>query len=83
MSVNLLIVSVGITTVDQLRSNQSRRLIAGPLCHVTKQRPQREAELLDAGSVYWIIKGHIAARQKVVELERLFDHEGEKCGVIL
>jgi hypothetical protein len=83
MSVNLLIVSVGITTVDQLRSNQSRRLIAGPLCHVTKQRPQREAELLDGGSVYWIIKGHIAARQKVVELERLFDHEGEKCGVIL
>jgi hypothetical protein len=83
MSVHLLIVSVGITTVDQLRANQSRRLIAGPLCHVTKQRPTREAELLEGGSVYWIIKGHIAARQKVVELERLFDSEGEKCGLIL
>jgi hypothetical protein len=83
MSVHLLIVSVGNTTVDQLRSSQSRRLIAGDLCHVTKQRPQREAELLEGGSVYWIIKGHIAARQKVTALERLFDHEGEKCGLIL
>jgi len=50
---------------------------------VTKQRPTREAELLVGGSIYWIIKGHIAVRQKIVELERLFDHEGEKCGLIL
>ncbi|MFC4271010.1 DUF1489 family protein [Sneathiella chungangensis] len=83
MSVHLLIVSVGITSVDQLRANQSRRLIAGPLCHVTKQRPTREDELLDGGSVYWIIKGHIAARQRVLGLERLYDTEGEKCGLML
>ncbi|WP_373084397.1 DUF1489 family protein [Sneathiella sp.] len=83
MSVHLLIVSVGSSSVEQLRSSQSRRLIAGPLCHVTKQRPKREAELLEGGSVYWIIKGHIAVRQKVTSLERLFDHEGEKCGIML
>jgi hypothetical protein len=83
MSVHLLIVSVGSSSVDQLRSSQSRRLIAGPLCHVVKQRPTREAELLDGGSVYWIIKGHIAVRQEVLGLERLYDHEGEKCGVML
>lgn len=83
MSVHLLIVSVGSTSVEQLRANQSRRLIGGPLCHVTKQRPQREAELLDGGSVYWIIKGQIAARQKVTALEKLFDREGEKCGLVL
>ena len=83
MSVHLLIVSVGSSSVEQLRSSQSRRLIAGPICHVTKKRPTREAELLDGGSVYWIIKGHIAVRQEVTGLERLFDHEGEKCGVML
>ncbi|PHQ67346.1 MAG: lysophospholipase [Sneathiella sp.] len=83
MSVHLLIVSIGTSTVDQLRSSQSRRLIAGDLCHVAKLRPTREAELLDGGSVFWIIRGHIAARQRVTALERLFDHEGEKCGVIL
>jgi hypothetical protein len=83
MPVHLLIVSVGNQSVDQLRSTQSRRLIAGDLCHVTAQRPQREAELLNGGSVYWIIKGNIAVRQKVTALEKLFDHEGEKCGLIL
>ena len=83
MTVHLIKICVGITSVEQLRSAQQRRLIAGPLCNVTKQRPQREVELLAGGSLYWIIKGHIAVRQKIVELERLFDHEGEKCGLIL
>nr|WP_051548221.1 DUF1489 family protein [Sneathiella glossodoripedis] len=83
MTVHLVKVCVGISSIEQLRSSQARRLIAGPICHVTKQRPQREAELLDGGSLYWIIKGHIAVRQRVVELERLIDHEGEKCGLVL
>jgi|TARA_R100000455_G_C6227646_1_gene90160 hypothetical protein len=83
MPVHLLIVSVGTTSVKQLHDNQSRRLIAGPLCHITKQRPTREAELLDGGSVYWIIRGNIAVRQEVTGLEKLYDHEGEKCGLML
>lgn len=83
MTVHLIKVCVGITSIEQLRNAQARRLIAGPICHVTKQRPQREAELLGGGSLYWIIKGDIAVRQKIVELERLIDHEGEKCGLVL
>jgi len=83
MTVHLIKVCVGINTVDQLRSLQQRRLIAGPICHVTKQRPQRDKELLDGGSLYWIIKGQIAVRQKIVELERLIDPDGEKCGLVL
>jgi hypothetical protein len=83
MTVHLIKVCVGITTIDQLRSTQERRRIAGPLCNVTKQRPKRETELMDGGSLYWIIKGQIAVRQKIVELERLYDPEGEQCGIIL
>ena len=83
MTVHLIKVCVGITSVEQLRKAQERRLIAGPICHVTKQRPQREAELMDGGSLYWIIKGDLAVRQRIVELERLYDHEGEKCGLVL
>lgn len=83
MTVHLIKVSVGITSVAQLRSLQERRLIAGPLCQVTNQWPQREAELLDGGSLYWIIKGDLAVRQRITELERLYDPDGEKCGLIL
>ncbi len=83
MTVHLVKVCVGVTSIEQLKNSQARRLIAGPICHVTKQRPQRETELLDGGSLYWIIKGHVAVRQRIVELERLIDHEGEKCGLVL
>ncbi len=83
MTVNLIKVCVGVTSIEQLRSEQERRLIGGPLCHVTKQRPQREEEVLDGGSLYWIIKGNIAVRQKITELQHLYDPEGEKCGLIL
>ncbi|MCG8491840.1 MAG: DUF1489 domain-containing protein [Sneathiellales bacterium] len=83
MAVHLIKVCVGINSVEQLRSTQERRLIAGDLCHVTKQRPQREQEILEGGSLYWIIKGNIAVRQKITELQRLYDPEGEKCGLIL
>lgn len=83
MAVHLIKVCVGINSVEQLRSTQERRLIAGDLCHTTKQRPQREQEVLDGGSLYWIIKGHIAVRQRITELQRLYDPEGEKCGLIL
>ncbi len=83
MTVHLIMVSVGNTTVDQLRSTQSRRLIAGPLCQVTPQRPDREQELLQGGSVYWILQGNICVRQRIVEFEKLYDIDGEKCGLIL
>ena len=39
--------------------------------------------MLDGGSVYWIIRGNIAVRQEVTGLEKLYDHEGEKCGLML
>lgn len=83
MAVHLIKVCVGINTIEQLKSAQARRLIAGPICHVTKQRPQREEEVLNGGSLYWIIKGNIAVRQRIVELERLYDGDGEKCGLVL
>jgi hypothetical protein len=39
------------------------------LRHVTRLMPRRKAEILDGGSIYWIIKGRIVARQKIVDLK--------------
>ena len=44
--------------------------------HVTRMVPKRAAELVDGGSLYWVIKGQISARQALIEVEPFVDSEG-------
>jgi hypothetical protein len=48
------------------REKKKRPLL---LQHVTRLMPKRRHEILDGGSIYWIIKGRIVARQKIVGLK--------------
>jgi hypothetical protein len=38
--------------------------------------PKRGAELLDGGSLYWVIRGQVAARQELRDIETFTDAEG-------
>ena len=44
--------------------------------HVTRMVPTRAAEIVDGGSLYWIIKGQLAARQRILEIEPFIDVDG-------
>jgi len=44
--------------------------------HVTRMVPKRAEELVDGGSLYWVIKGLISARQRLVEVEPFVDAAG-------
>ncbi len=44
--------------------------------HVTRMVPTRAAEIVDGGSLYWVIKGQIAARQGVLDIEPFVDVDG-------
>ena len=44
--------------------------------HVTRMVPKRAEELVDGGSLYWVIKGLISARQRLLEVEPFVDAEG-------
>src|SRR4051794_36876730 len=44
--------------------------------HVTRMVPTRAADIVDGGSLYWIIKGQLAARQQVLEIEPFVDTDG-------
>ena len=64
MTVHLKKLSVGSETLESLIIRQKQVLDAGKLVlHPTRNWPRRKDELLDGGSLYWIIKGQMVARQ--------------------
>jgi len=52
--------------------------------HITRMWPRREDALLDGGSLYWVMKGFIKARQKIIGLERVTGDDGiSRCAILL
>jgi hypothetical protein len=52
--------------------------------HTTRMLPKRVDEILDGGSLYWVIKGQIAARQQMRDIRPFTDSEGiSRCHLVL
>ena len=85
MTVHLKKLSVGSQSLDNLRDWQALRLAqGGKLVHITRNRPRRAKELLDGGSIYWIIKGVVTARQVIIDLAEAQRADGTPaCGIVL
>lgn len=87
MTLHILKLCVGCDSLDDLAAWQAerRRLApATPLRHVTRMWPKRGAEILDGGSLYWVIKGQIAARQRITALEPVEGEDGvRRCALVL
>ncbi len=65
MPLNISKVAVGCASLDSLRARQLLRLAGGVVPIVTRFRPKRADELI-GGSIYWIVKHRIAARQTIL-----------------
>jgi len=90
MTVHLVKLSVGPENLAQLSAWQKKRLKdlkaadkKPELIHVTRQTPRRAEELLDGGSIYWVVKGWIVARQKLLELREIKVKGVRHCGLVL
>jgi len=91
MTVHIVKLCVGVESIEQLERFQTNRRARAKArnepaenIHRTRNRPRRDREVLDGGSLYWIIKGFIRVRQPIVRLDELYDDaEAKRCGFVL
>jgi hypothetical protein len=82
---------VGAETVEDLvawaNAFAARRRAQGldeRLRHVTRAWPRRIDEVLGGGSLYWVFRGLILARQRVLAVEETDEGDGvARCGLVL
>ncbi len=90
MALHLVKLSVGSESVEDHAAWQAanrqfwRKVGRKPaVFHTTFQTPKRTAELLDGGSLYWVIKGLIQARQRLVGFDEGQKADGSPCCLLL
>jgi len=87
MTVHILKLSVGTESVEGLQEWQTSPRAQGPdglPRHVTRMSPRRAAEVLDGGSIFWVIKGQILARQPILRLDPVTGSDGiARCAIVL
>ena len=91
MALNLLKLCVGAESVEDLEDWIARRLdekrrLGQPAehFHTTRMVPKRTDELLAGGSLYWVIKGNIQVRERLIDIRPFTDKEGiRRCDLVM
>jgi hypothetical protein len=89
MTLHIIKLFVGLSTVTELASWQAQRLAdqrranaTVELYHITRNTPKRAAEILPRGSIYWVMGGHIVARQQLLAFRPVVKDGIEKCAFV-
>ncbi len=84
MALHMIKLCVGVENVEDLAEWQDKRAAelkkkgkAPNPFHDTRMSPKRAAEMLDGGSIYWVIKNFIIVRQRLVGFEEVKDRDGK------
>jgi hypothetical protein len=88
---HLVKLCVGVDVVEELLEWQAERsaerLAKGQdprPRHVTRMWPKRDGELLAGGSLYWVIRGVIRVRQRILDLQEVRGEDGiRRCAIVL
>lgn len=91
MTIHLIKLCVGCDSIEDLaewveyRLGEARKARRKPEhFHVTRMVPKRVGDLLDGGSLYWVIKGVVQVRQRLADIRPFVDDEGiPRCRLVL
>src|SRR5450631_2662526 len=91
MPLHLIKLAVGCESIRELRSWVAERMqiakqkgLPRQHIHITRMTPKRVEELLAGGSLYWVIRGEIAAREKILAIEPFRDKDGiGRCRLVM
>lgn len=91
MTLHLIKLCVGCDSIEDLaewiehKRREARRAGRQPEhAHVTRMVPKRRDDLLDGGSLYWVIKGNVQVRQRLLDTRTFTDGEGiQRCRLVL
>ena len=91
MPLHMVKLCVGADSVEDLQSWVAERLAAASReglpaeqFHQTRMVPKRMEEILDGGSLYWVIKGKVQVRQPILAFRPVVDGEGiKRCRIVL
>jgi hypothetical protein len=88
---HLIKLCVGCDSVKDLEDwirarlkERKRRGLAREHVHTTRMVPKRAAELTDGGALYWVIRGQVMCRQRLLAVRPFVDKEGVgRCRLVL
>jgi hypothetical protein len=91
MALNLIKLCVGCDSVKDLQgwikqrlADKKKRGEKPEHIHTTRMMPKRCDELLDGGSLFWVIRGEVLCRQKLLDVRAFTDKDGiGRCRLVL
>jgi hypothetical protein len=90
MTIHIIKLCVGADSVEDLAEWQIEQIKRAkkakrdprPVCG-TRMWPKRVEDVLAGGSLYWVIKGVVSVRQRILAIDHVTDSHGERCGLYL
>ena len=91
MSLHLIKLCVGCDSVSDLEDwikqklkEKKRRGQKAEHIHTTRMVPKRAAELTNGGSLFWVIRGQVTCRERILDIRPFVDKDGiGRCRVVL
>jgi hypothetical protein len=91
MPLHLIKLAVGCESVKELKQWIAERMLAAKAkglpqhhIHITRMTPKRVEDIVGGGSLFWVIRGEVAAREKIIAIEPFRDRDGiGRCRLVM